>query len=87
MSSDSNPFQSNKLVFRCRISSGRHIYRTADSSDVGGQPGSNMLSWIFEKFVLAMVAYFVVSIVHSLAQSYHKRKLKQAQAAAEHHSR
>ncbi len=33
----------------------------------------NTLSWIFEKFVLLMVFYFVLSIVNSLAQSYHKR--------------
>ena len=32
-----------------------------------------MISWVFEKFVLAMVFYFIVSIVNSLAQSYHKR--------------
>merc|ERR1712226_541050 len=31
------------------------------------------LSWIFEKFVLAMILYFVLSIVNSLAQSYQKR--------------
>ena len=30
-------------------------------------------SAIFEKFVLAMVTYFIVSIVHSLAQNYRKR--------------
>ena len=33
----------------------------------------SIISWIFEKFVLAMVVYFLVSIVNSLAQSYHKR--------------
>ena len=38
----------------------------------GGSEGS-ILSAIFEKFVLAMVAYFVVSIINSLAQSYVKR--------------
>lgn len=31
------------------------------------------LSWVFEKFVIAMIVYFVLSIVNSLAQSYHKR--------------
>lgn len=35
--------------------------------------GGNLLARIFEKFVILMVAYFVVSIVNSLAQSYHKR--------------
>ncbi|XP_068601800.1 vacuole membrane protein 1 [Brachionichthys hirsutus] len=33
----------------------------------------NWLSWVFEKVVLLMVAYFVVSIVNSAAQSYAKR--------------
>jgi len=32
-----------------------------------------LLSWIFEKFVLAMIVFFLLSIVNSLAQSYHKR--------------
>merc|ERR1719462_301865 len=39
----------------------------------GGTNEGNILSSIFEKFVLAMVTYFIVSIVHSLAQSYRKR--------------
>jgi hypothetical protein len=34
---------------------------------------TNVLSWIFENFVLLMVCYFVLSIINSLAQSYHKR--------------
>lgn len=33
----------------------------------------NWLSWVFEKVVLAMVCYFVISIVNSMAQSYAKR--------------
>jgi len=40
------------------------------------ESGGSILSSIFEKFVLAMVAYFVVSIVNSLAQSYEKRLAK-----------
>ncbi|BES98556.1 vacuole membrane protein [Nesidiocoris tenuis] len=36
-------------------------------------PSGNPLSSIFEVFVLVMVGYFVVSIINSLAQSYHKR--------------
>ncbi|XP_067014866.2 vacuole membrane protein 1 isoform X2 [Anabrus simplex] len=43
---------------------------------------SNMLSFIFEKFVLLMILYFVVSIVNSLAQSHHKRLHKQARGAS-----
>ncbi|XP_068159047.1 vacuole membrane protein 1 [Drosophila tropicalis] len=33
----------------------------------------NLLSKIFETFVIGMVCYFIVSIINSLAQSYHKR--------------
>ncbi|EFA04843.1 vacuole membrane protein 1 isoform X1 [Tribolium castaneum] len=33
----------------------------------------NVLSSIFEKFVVAMILYFIVSIVNSFAQSYYKR--------------
>jgi len=33
---------------------------------------TSWLSWLFEKVVIVMVVYFVISIVHSMAQSYHK---------------
>jgi len=42
------------------------------ASDQGG----SIISSIFEKFVLLMVTYFVVSILNSLAQSYEKRLAK-----------
>uniref|UniRef100_A0A8D2ZS20 Vacuole membrane protein 1 n=1 Tax=Scophthalmus maximus TaxID=52904 RepID=A0A8D2ZS20_SCOMX len=37
----------------------------------------NWLSWVFEKVVLLMVCYFVISIVNSMAQSYVKRLQQQ----------
>ncbi|CAH2005431.1 unnamed protein product [Acanthoscelides obtectus] len=37
------------------------------------EASGNILSGIFEKFVIGMVLYFIISIVNSLAQSYHKR--------------
>lgn len=37
----------------------------------------NWLSWVFEKLVLVMVCYFVISIVNSTAQSYGKRLQQQ----------
>jgi len=40
------------------------------------EQGGSILSSIFEKFVLIMVTYFVVSIINSLAQSYEKRLAK-----------
>uniref|UniRef100_A0A672RS30 Vacuole membrane protein 1 n=1 Tax=Sinocyclocheilus grahami TaxID=75366 RepID=A0A672RS30_SINGR len=33
----------------------------------------NWLSWVFEKVVLVMVCYFILSIINSMAQSYAKR--------------
>lgn len=45
-----------------------HRQRNAPVSESG-----NMLAKLFEKFVILMVCYFVISIVNSLAQSYHKR--------------
>ncbi|CAN8016100.1 unnamed protein product, partial [Ixodes persulcatus] len=39
------------------------------------QEGS-LLSWLFEKLVMAMVAYFVLSIINSMAQNYHRRLTK-----------
>ena len=35
--------------------------------------GGSILSWVFEKVVMVMVAYFLLSIINSSAQSYHKR--------------
>jgi hypothetical protein len=32
-----------------------------------------VLGWVFEKLVVAMILYFLLSILNSLAQSYHKR--------------
>lgn len=40
---------------------------------IADNKGGNVLGAIFEKFVVAMILYFVVSIVNSFAQSYHKR--------------
>lgn len=40
----------------------------------GSSPNSsNIISTIFEYFVIAMVCFFVTSIINSLAQSYHKK--------------
>lgn len=42
-----------------------------------GFQDENWLSWVFEKVVLVMVCYFVISIVNSMAQSYAKRLQQQ----------
>uniref|UniRef100_A0AAR2KTC2 Vacuole membrane protein 1 n=1 Tax=Pygocentrus nattereri TaxID=42514 RepID=A0AAR2KTC2_PYGNA len=39
----------------------------------GTPAGENWLSWVFEKVVLVMVCYFILSIINSMAQSYAKR--------------
>ncbi|XP_028937644.1 vacuole membrane protein 1 [Ornithorhynchus anatinus] len=42
-------------------------------SEEGLPQGENWLSWIFEKLVIVMVCYFILSIINSMAQSYAKR--------------
>lgn len=44
------------------------------------QEGS-LLAWLFEKLVLGMIIYFVLSIINSMAQSYHRRLSKGQKAA------
>ncbi|KAM5179657.1 vacuole membrane protein 1 isoform 1-T3 [Mantella aurantiaca] len=41
--------------------------------DGGAPQGENWLSWAFEKLVIIMVFYFILSIINSMAQSYAKR--------------
>uniref|UniRef100_A0A023G4V4 Putative vacuole membrane protein 1 n=1 Tax=Amblyomma triste TaxID=251400 RepID=A0A023G4V4_AMBTT len=43
---------------------------------------SSLLAWLFEKLVMAMIVYFVLSIVNSMAQSYHRRLSKGHQGAS-----
>ncbi|XP_064127381.1 vacuole membrane protein 1 isoform X3 [Loxodonta africana] len=42
-------------------------------SEMGAPQGENWLSWMFEKLVIVMVCYFILSIINSMAQSYAKR--------------
>uniref|UniRef100_A0A7N5JXG7 Vacuole membrane protein 1 n=2 Tax=Ailuropoda melanoleuca TaxID=9646 RepID=A0A7N5JXG7_AILME len=42
-------------------------------SEMGTPQGENWLSWMFEKLVVVMVCYFILSIINSMAQSYAKR--------------
>lgn len=52
------------------------LHRSAGggASAASATESRNALSKVFEYFVAAMVCYFVVSIVNSLAQSFMKRK-------------
>jgi len=58
------------------------LHRKAGASEASD---SGMLGWIFEKFVLAMILYFILSIVNSLAQSYHKRLHSRKKTASKQH--
>jgi len=50
------------------------LYNKTNSAGAAtANTGGNIISTVFEWFVLAMVFFFVVSIINSLAQSYHKR--------------
>nr|XP_030737640.1 vacuole membrane protein 1 isoform X2 [Globicephala melas] len=42
-------------------------------SETGAPQGENWLSWMFEKLVVVMMCYFILSIINSMAQSYAKR--------------
>ncbi|KAJ6636314.1 Vacuole membrane protein 1 [Pseudolycoriella hygida] len=48
----------------------KRLHRSSHDSP---KESSNILSKLFEYFVLLMVCFFVMSIVNSLAQNYHKR--------------
>ena len=48
---------------------------------------TSWLSWLFEKVVIVMVVYFVISIIHSMAQSYHKHLAQQHAASSATSSR
>ncbi|XP_054728885.1 vacuole membrane protein 1 [Anastrepha obliqua] len=47
----------------------KHLHRQRQPAAESG----NLLSKVFETFVICMVCYFIISIVNSLAQNYHKR--------------
>ncbi|XP_067636479.1 vacuole membrane protein 1 [Eurosta solidaginis] len=47
----------------------KHLHRQRQPATESG----NLLSKVFETFVVGMVCYFVISIANSLAQNYHKR--------------
>ncbi|XP_046840649.1 vacuole membrane protein 1-like [Xenia sp. Carnegie-2017] len=42
---------------------------------------TSTLAWLFEKLVLLMIVYFLLSIINSMAQSYDKRTHEQRRAA------
>ncbi|KAK0068964.1 vacuole membrane protein 1, partial [Biomphalaria pfeifferi] len=44
--------------------------------------GGNILSWCFEKLVMVMILYFILSIFNSMAQNYHKKLCKSKRASS-----
>lgn len=48
------------------------LHRSSKNTAIPSEK-SNLLARIFEKFIIATVVYFIISIVNSLAQNYHKR--------------
>lgn len=38
--------------------------------------GSTVISWLFDKFVICMIIYFCITIVHALARNHSRRRLK-----------
>lgn len=52
------------------------------SSKEAPKNSPNIVAKFFEYFVVLMIVYFVISIVNSLAQSYHKRIHKKGAIAA-----
>ncbi|CAH0549366.1 unnamed protein product [Brassicogethes aeneus] len=49
------------------------LHKNSGDGAPTSQEKGNILGSVFEYFVFAMILYFVISIVNSLAQSYHKR--------------
>jgi len=49
-------------------------------SDVRQEGG--ILAFVLEKVVMAMVIYFIISIINSMAQSYHKRLSRDKNSSA-----
>ncbi|XP_014205339.1 vacuole membrane protein 1 [Copidosoma floridanum] len=44
--------------------------------DKSSVEGSTTISWLFDKFVMLMVCYFLVTIIHALARNHHRRRTK-----------
>lgn len=69
------PLVGNKLEqpFKTFLEKQRKKFHRKPGTGASGQDQANILAWIFEKLILLMIVYFVLSIVNSFAQSYHKR--------------
>ncbi|XP_075226092.1 vacuole membrane protein 1-like isoform X2 [Lycorma delicatula] len=52
------------------------LHRDSEFKEVG----TNLIGKVFDVFVLVMVLYFIISIINSLAQNYHKRLCKRSES-------
>ncbi|KAK8391019.1 hypothetical protein O3P69_016993 [Scylla paramamosain] len=59
--------------FKTFLEKQRKKFHRKPGTGASGQDHANILAWVFEKLILLMIFYFVLSIVNSFAQSYHKR--------------
>ncbi|XP_050408673.1 vacuole membrane protein 1 isoform X2 [Patella vulgata] len=64
-----------QMPFKNWLEDQRNKLHNRDEAD-SEKESTNVLSWIFEKVIIIMVAYFLLSIINSMAQSYHKRICK-----------
>ncbi|CAK9796063.1 hypothetical protein ANTPLA_LOCUS630 [Anthophora plagiata] len=51
-----------------------HIQQLAKQKlhDKKSMDGATTISWLFDKFVMLMICYFLVTIIHALARNYHR---------------
>lgn len=68
------PYVGEKLqpLFQDWLNNEKQKFRSG-SDKVAAEGSESILSWILGKIVLAMILFFVVSIVNSLAQRRYKR--------------
>ncbi|XP_033343698.1 vacuole membrane protein 1-like isoform X1 [Bombus vosnesenskii] len=45
--------------------------------DKTSMDGATTISWLFDKFVMLMICYFLVTIIHALARNYHRKRTKE----------
>lgn len=49
------------------------LHRKPIAGEVSEPESVNIIAWLFEKLVIVMILYFILSIVNSLAQVHHKK--------------
>ncbi|XP_069183287.1 vacuole membrane protein 1 isoform X5 [Procambarus clarkii] len=72
------PLIGNKLEqpFKTFLEKQKMKFHRKPGTGSENQDAGNIVAWIFEKLIMLMITYFILSIINSFAQSYHKRKHK-----------